>query len=164
MQESLRRFLAVRITLGVAVVLCVLCGIVVWGLTFYSLKVAVGEVRIIGVGVGVYWDRNCDNPVANLSWGKIVVNPLQPQVSKNVTVFVKNEGSNPVVIRLNVSDWFPTGIQGYMLLSWDYDGQVLGVDDAVKVTLVLSVDSRIWFESPRIQNYSFEITVSAVSS
>jgi len=160
----LRRFLAVRITLGVALVLCVLCGIVVWGLTVYSFKVAVGEVRVIGVGVGVYWDSNCDNPVANLSWGKIVVNPLQPQVSKNVTVFVKNEGGNPAVVRLKVSDWFPPGIQGYMRLSWDYDERVLGIDDSVKVTLVLSVDSGIWFESPRIQDYGFDIVIWADSA
>jgi len=160
----LRRFLAVRITLGVALVLCVLCGIVVWGLTVYSFKVAVGEVRVIGVGVVVYWDSNCDNPVSNLSWGRIVVNPLQPQVSKNVTLFVKNEGTNPVVARLNVSDWFPEGIQGYMGLSWDYNGRVLEADDSAKVTLVLSVDSRIWFESPRIQNFGFDIIIWADSA
>ena len=158
----MRRFLAVRVTLGVALVLCVLCGIVVWGLTVYSLKVAVGEVKVIGVGVGVYWDSNCDNPVANLSWGKIVVNPLVPEASKNVTFYVRNEGSSPVVIRLNATSWSPSRVERYMRLSWDYDGRVLDVHETVRVRLLLSVDSGIWFESPRIQEYNFDIVISAV--
>lgn len=155
--------MGVRVSLHLAVVLCVLSGIIVWGLTFYSFKVAVGEVRVIGIGVGVYWDSNCDNPVDSLSWGKIVINPLKPEASKNVTVYVKNEGNNLVVIQLNATGWSPSGVERYMRLSWDYDERVLGVDETVNVTLTLSVDSRIWFESPRIQDYSFDIIISASS-
>lgn len=154
--------LGVRVSLGVVVVLCVVCGVVVWGLTVYSFKVAVGEVRVIGVGVGVYWDSNCDNPVDSLSWGKIVINPLNSEVSKNVTFFVRNEGSSPVVVRLNASNWSPRGVEKYIRLAWDYDGLAFGVDETVKVVLVLTVDSGIWYESPRIQEYGFDIVVSAV--
>lgn len=146
----------------VVFVLCVVCGVVVWGLTVYSFKVAVGEVRIIGVGVGVYWDSNCDNPVESLSWGKIIVDPLGSEASKNVTFYVRNEGSSPVAIRLNATSWSPLGVERYMRLSWDYDGRVLGVDEMVRVRLVLSVDSGIWYEFPRIQEYSFDIIISAV--
>jgi len=157
-------FLGVRVSLGVVFVLCVVCGVVVWGLTVYSFKVAVGKVRVIGVGVGVYWDSNCDNPVDSLSWGKIVVDPLKPDVAKNVTVCVRNEGTNPVVIRLKVSGWSPPDVERYISLSWDYDGHVLEVGDSAIVTLFLWVDSGIWFESPRIQEYSFGIVVLAVSA
>jgi len=155
------RFFGVKVSLAVVFVLFVLFGVVVWSLTLYSLKVAVGEVRVVGVGVGVYWDSNCDNRVDFLSWGKIVVNPLIGEVSKNVTVCVRNEGSAPIVVRLNASNWSPANVEKYVRLSWDYDGRVLDSDETVTVTLTLSVDSGIWFESPRIQDYSFEIIVSA---
>ena len=155
-------FLGVRVSLGVVFVLCVLCGAVVWGLTAYSCKVAVGEVRVIGVGVGVYWDKNCDNPVDSLSWGRIVIDPLSVRSGKNVTVYFRNEGGEPIVVRLNVSNWSPANVEKYMRLSWDYSGHVLAVDDIVEVALILSVDSGVWYESPRIQEYSFDIIISAV--
>jgi len=155
-------FLGVRVSLGVVFVLCVVCGFVVWGLTVYSFKFVVGEIRVISVGVGVYWDSNCDNPVESLSWGKIAIDPLGSEASKNVTFYVRNEGSGPVVIRLNATKWSPLGVERYMRLSWDYDGRVVSVDEMVRVRLILFVDSGIWFESPRIQQYSFDIIISAV--
>jgi len=152
-----------KVSLRFAVILCLLSSVAVWGLTVYSFKVVVGEVRVIGVGVGVYWDRNGDNSVSFLSWGRITVNPLRPEESKNITVYVRNKGSSPVVISLNASGWSPPGVERYIHLNWDYSGSALDVDESVRVTLFLSVDSEIWFESPRIQNYNFDVTISAVS-
>jgi len=152
---------SVRVSLVVVVILCFLCGVVVWGLTVYSFKVAVGEMRIIGVGVGVYWDSNCDNLVDSLSWGTIVIDPLRHEVSKNVTVYVKNESNNPVVISLDISDWSPLGVEKYMRLSWDYDGRILDVDDSISIMLELSAGTQIWFESSRIQEYAFNIVIMA---
>ena len=161
--SNLRGFSEFKVSLDMVIILCFLTGFIVWGLTVYSFKVGwlSGETKVWGVGVGVYWDRNCDNPVNSISWGKIVVDPLKPEASKNITVYIKNEGYYPIVIKLNTSSWSPPSAQKYIRLSWDYDGHVLNVDEKVKVTLTLSIDSKIWFESPIIKDYSFNIIISA---
>ena len=158
-----RRLSKVRVPLYLALVFWVVSCIIVWSLTLYSIKVITGEVGVVGIGVGVYWDGNCDNPVNSLSWGKIVVNPLLLEVSKYLTVYVRNEGSIPAIIHLNVTEWSPFGIERYISLSWSCDGRVLGVNEAINVTLILSIDSEIWFEPSRIQDFSFNIIISASS-
>jgi len=160
LRRSLEWFLGVRVSLGVVLVLCVVCGVVIWALTDYSYKVAIGEVGVIGFGVGVYWDRNCYNPVHFISWGKIVISPLGP-VSRNVTVYVRNEGRNPVVVQLSVSSWSPPSVERHMWVSWDYDGRVLQSGEKAEVTLTVLVDPGIGLESPRIREFRFDITVSA---
>ena len=145
----------------VAIILCALSSIIVWGLTIYSFKVAIGEVKVIGVGVSVYWDRNCDNPVEYLSWGKIVVNPLKPWIEKNITLYVRNENDGPAIMELETSDWNPPRMEKYMRVDWDYDGKVLGAGEAAKVTIFLYINSSIWFESPRIEEFNFNMIVSA---
>ena len=152
-----------KVPLHLAVLFSLLLGLVVWGICAFSFRASIGEAKIIGVGVGVYWHENCDNPVTNLSWGEIVVNPLQPNVSKGVAVYVQNEEGTSIVLSLATSDWYPAFVRNYMSLDWDYDGQVLRAGDNVKVTLILCANSSLWFQSPRVQDYSFNIVVSSSS-
>jgi len=156
-----RAFLEEKVPLHLAFILCVLTAIIIWSLTTYSFKVAIGEVRVRGIGVGVYWDENCDNPVDAINWGKIIVNPLKPYVFKNVTVYVRNEGSSPVLIRMNMSNVHPSSLKKYMYIAWDYDGKVLGVKEPVKITLSLCINSSIWLELSRIEEFSFDLVISA---
>lgn len=152
-----------KVPLHLAVLFSLLLGLAVWGISAYSFRASIGEARIIGVGVGVYWDENCDNPVTNLSWGEIVVNPLQSNVSKGVAVYVQNEEGTSIVLSLATSDWHPAFVRNYISLDWDYEGQVLRAGDNVKVTLALCVNSSLWFQSPRVQDFSFNIVVSSSS-
>ena len=150
-----------KVPLHLAVLFSLLVGLVVWGISAYSFRASIGEPKMIGVGV--YWDENCDNPVTNLSWGEIVVNPLQPNVSKGVAVYVQNEEGTSIVLSLATSDWYPAFVRNYISLNWDYEGQLLRAGDNVEVTLILCVNSSLWFQSPRVQDYSFNIVVSSSS-
>jgi hypothetical protein len=147
--------------LGFVFVICILFGVIVWGLFDYSFKVSASKVRVIGVGVGIYWDGDCDNAIVSLSWGMVVVNTLRFSESKNIAVYVQNEGTEPITLFLNTSDWDPPFGSKYVNLSWDYDGRVLGSGEVMKVNLILSINSSIWFESVRVQDYSFIIIISA---
>lgn len=161
-RNLIKRLLKVRISLGLVFVICVLFWVFVWGLFDFSFKFAAGNARVIGVGVGVYWDSNCDNAIVSLSWGKFVVNPMRISESKNVTVYVRNEGTEPIILFLNTYDLDPPFLRNYINLSWDYDGRFLESGEVMKVNLILSINSSIWWESIQAQKYSFNIKISAL--
>jgi hypothetical protein len=163
----LRRFYdwyrAVKVPLHLAALFSLIFGLAVWGIFAYSFRASIGETKIIGIGVGVYWDANCDNRVTNLSWGEIVVNPLQPNVSKQLAAYVRNEKETDSVLSLSTSKWDPAFVENYISLGWDYEGQVLASGDTLQVTFILFVNSSLWFQTPRVQHYSFDIVVSSGS-
>ena len=164
-RSLLRRFYdwirGAKVPLHLAVLSSLLFGLAVWGIYAYSFRASIGETKIIGIGVGVYWDENCDNPVTNMSWGEIVVNPLQPNVSKQIAAYVRNEEVTDIVLSLATSEWHPAFVENYIGLGWDYVGQVLAPGDSIEVVFILSVNSSLWFQTPRVQDYSFNIVVSS---
>ena len=109
-----------------------------------------GSVK--AVGVGVYWDQACSNPVSSISWGV-----LDPGSNVNKTVYIKNTGTNAVTLSLTASNWNPSNASNYMTLSWNYGGQLVNVGAVVQVKLTLSVLSSI----SGITNFSFDITIIA---
>jgi len=163
MKRFFRWFIRVKIPLYLSITISILLGIIVWGSTVYFFfpRTTIGEVNMIGIGVGVHWDANGDNPIKTLSWGNITINPLQPKITKNVTAYIRNEGNEIIVLQLNTSNWQPATANMYISLSWDYNGQDLGTKETIKITLFLSVNPKIWFRTSKIQDYSFDIIISA---
>jgi hypothetical protein len=109
-----------------------------------------GTVRTIGVGV--YWDNECTDPVPYICWGT-----LEPGASENVTFYVRNEGSSVSTISMNTSKWNPSNAWRYIALSWNYAGQQISPDRVIQVTLTLSISPHI----EGIINFSFDITITA---
>ena len=70
--------------------------------------------NVAGVGVGVYWDSGCINPVSSINWGA-----LEPGTTIDVTIYVKNEGSIAVVLSMTTDNWDPASALSYMTLSWN---------------------------------------------
>lgn len=103
------------------------------------------------IGVGVYWDQACTNPVSSIAWGT-----LDPGATVERTVFVRNEGNTDSSISLTTSNWSPSNASDYITLNWDYSGQTLSVNQVVQVKFTLSVSSSI----SGITNFSFDITIS----
>jgi hypothetical protein len=109
-----------------------------------------GTVKAIGVGV--YSDQACNNPVTSISWGTI-----DPGSSINKTVYIKNTGNNAVTLTLATSNWNPASASSYMTLTWDYNGQTINVNAVIQVKLTLSVLSTV----SGITNFGFDITIVA---
>ena len=107
-----------------------------------------GAVKAIGVGV--YWNNECTNPLSSIDWGV-----LEPGSSKNVTCYIRSEGNSVSTLSMNASNWNPSNASSYMTLSWDYGGQSINPDDVVQVTFTLSVDASI----EGITSFSFDITI-----
>ena len=107
-----------------------------------------GTVKVIGVGV--YWDNDCTDPLPSVDWGT-----LEPGSSKNVTCYIRNEGSSVSTLSMYTSNWSPSNASSYMSLSWDYGGQSINVDEVVRVMFTLSVSASI----EGITSFSFDITI-----
>lgn len=121
-----------------------------------------GEVSVGGIGAGIYWDENCDNPITNMSWGKISINPLQSNIYKNITIYIKNESNRPITLKMNITDLNPPSIKKYISIKWNYEGNILQQNEIFKIKLTLALNANIWFETPRISNYDFKILILAI--
>ena len=108
----------------------------------------VGEVQAIGVGI--YWDQSCTTEVSSINWGII-----EPGSSKNVTIYIRNEGNSVASLTMNASNWNPSNASDYIDLSWDYQGQVINVSEVLEVTFTLVISSEI----QGITSFSFDIVI-----
>jgi hypothetical protein len=103
------------------------------------------------MGVGVYWDISCNNQVTSIDWGVV-----QPGATKDVTVYIRNEGNTPAILSLATENWNPSLAASYMSVSWDYSGQIIEVGAAFQVKLSLSVSDGI----DGITNFSFDVVIT----
>jgi len=120
------------------------------GFTQSSVRI-VGRGTVKAVGVGVFWDSNCTDPVSFIDWGMV-----EPGSMNNVTVYVRNEGNVAASISLATDNWNPLNASDYLALSWNYDGRQLNPLEVVQVTLTLSVSSSV----QGIESFSFDIIIS----
>ena len=109
----------------------------------------IGSVKAIGVGV--YWDSSCSNQVTSINWGTV-----QPGSTKDMNVYIKNEGNAPETLSLETQNWSPAIASTYIGLTWDYNGQVLNVGGVIQVKLTLSVLNAI----EGVTNFSFDIVIT----
>jgi hypothetical protein len=135
--------------------LAVLLSIV--ALTVFASGFTQSSVRIVGrgtvkaVGVGVFWNSNCTNPVSFIDWGMV-----EPGSMNNVTVYVRNEGNVAADLSLATDNWNPSSASNYMAFTWNYANQPLQPLEVVQVVLTLTVSSSI----QGIESFSFDIAIS----
>jgi len=109
-----------------------------------------GGTVYLPVGVGFYWDRNCTDPVRFVDWGTV-----GPESTVNVTVFVKNEGSQAISLNITAENWSPIEATSYMTFSSNYMGQTIDLRESLQITLSLTTSPYI----EEITSFSFDINV-----
>lgn len=123
-------------------------------LSFFTLHGVFNVPNVSAVtsasGLGVYWDAAGTKPVSSISWGNVSVGS-----EKDVTVYVKNLGTTPVILSMNMSALGPSAAYLKIYLCWDYYGWQLGSGSIVKVTLRLFVSPYV----SGINNFSFNINI-----
>jgi hypothetical protein len=102
------------------------------------------------VGIDVYWDHKCTDILSSIDWGV-----LEPDSSESVTCYIRNELSSVSTLSMYTSNWIPANASDYLILSWDYGGQSINVDEVMQITFTLSVDASI----EGITSFSFDITI-----
>jgi hypothetical protein len=72
-----------------------------------------------------------------------------------VTIYVKNEGKDPVQLSYYTSNWNPPEAANYLNLGWDYNGQMLKARKTSQLTFTLSVTAN----TTGIETFGFDLTV-----
>jgi len=110
-----------------------------------------GSIQIqTSEGIGIYSNAQGTVSLTSIEWGT-----LTPGGSNSITCYIKNEGSSPVTLAMQTSDWQPISAQNYITLSWNYNAQSISPNQVVQVTLTLSVNPNI----QGITNFGFDITI-----
>jgi hypothetical protein len=112
-----------------------------------------GNVK--AVGVGVYWDSSCTNETSSINWGT-----LAPNSTKNVMLYIKNNGTVAVTLSMATSGWNPAGAASYLTLNWNCTNYNLYHGNVVTAYLTLSVSPSV----SGITSFSFDITITGTES
>lgn len=118
----------------------------------YLDTISVPELVGVGKSIDVFWDANCRSVVGSIDWGTLI-----PGDTRNVTIYVRNEGEGATVLALNVSGWTPLQASNYMDIGWNYSGTTVQPGQTVPILLTLSVNSSI----SGITDFGVNITVSS---
>ena len=121
-----------------------------YGLLFGSQTIN-NQGNVNTIGVGVYSEASCVNEVSTIDWGY-----MEPGSTKNVTVYVRNEGTIPMTLSMTVDNWDPAGASTYIVLSWTREGSQVNAQSVLQADLTLSVSSSI----SDISSFSFDITIT----
>jgi hypothetical protein len=144
--QSLSKFFRVLLLLGI-LVLVMIEGTFVTSFGF-TTSVSGNASFVENDNIGIY--GGLQNNVSVIDWGLIY-----PGSSKDVAILVSNEGNTNLVLRLSTRDWVPEPANNYITLSWDYDGQVIRPQQAVRVVLTLYVSEY----TTRISDFTFTIVI-----
>lgn len=136
------------------IVFCVSITLIYTSASMYFSSVTIGSKGTVKtLGVGVFWDKVCSNSVSYIDW-EIV----DPGSQRNVTVYVRNEGSVPTSISLDAVNWDPPSASSYIILSWDYLGQLVEPNESIEATLILSISSSV----QNLTNFKFDIVIAGI--
>jgi len=140
-----------KVTIGTVLAIAVV-GMVVTALgALVATRTISNTGNLKAIGVGVYLDNSCTSAVSSIDWGA-----LEPGVTKNFTIYVRNEGNVQVRLSMTTSNWNSASASSYITLSWDRDNYVLTAGSVVLAVLTLSVSSSI----SGITSFSFDIIIA----
>jgi hypothetical protein len=138
--------------------------LIIGSLTLFASNIIAGQLfssKSIGsrgtikkINVGIYWDENCSSTVSFIDWGTI-----EPGSIKNVSVFIRNEGTHAASLFLSTDNWNPSNASWFITLGWDYDGQTFEPFEILLVTLILQVSPDI----EGIKSFSFDIIIGVTA-
>lgn len=112
-----------------------------------------GNVK--AVGVGVYTDSGCTTKALQIDWGA-----LTPGASKNITLYIRNEGTANVVLSMTTGSWTPAGASTYITLSWNKQAQTLSTQATASAVLTLRVSSNV----TGISSFGFNIIITGTEA
>jgi len=80
-------------------------------------------------GIRMYWDKTCTLKVLSIDWGV-----LSPGMSKEIAVYVRNEGNQTLFLILSTTNWNPSTANQYLIFSWNYKDIRIVACEVVTVT------------------------------
>jgi hypothetical protein len=109
-----------------------------------------GGVKV-SVGVGVYSDVLCRVGLNSIDWGE-----LESGASKNMTVYVRNEGKSAWVLAFSTVNWNPSAAAKHISVNWNCDNKPVSPNKVVALVFTLSTSELM----AGIDHFSFDIVLS----
>jgi len=111
--------------------------------------------NISAIGVGVYWDSDCNDKVSFISWGS-----LGPGETKDIGFYILNEGNVAIVLSMTSDNWNSTEAFNFITLEWDREGYMLISGSSIHAVLTLSISSTI----SEVEGFSFDTIVTGTET
>jgi hypothetical protein len=109
-----------------------------------------GGVKV-GVAFGVYSDVLCRVGLNSIDWGE-----LESGASKNMTVYVRNEGKSALVLGFSTVNWNPSAAAKCISVSWNYDNKPVSPSKVVELVFTLSTSKFM----VGVDRFSFDIVLT----
>lgn len=113
-----------------------------------------GSGSVESVGLGVYWDPECTDSTSSLDFGL-----LTSGASKNFTLYLRNEGNSVLTLNMTSENWDPPGAVDSISLTWNLEGQQIGLEEVTEFVITLSVSDGI----QGIDSFSMDIVISGIA-
>jgi hypothetical protein len=104
--------------------------------------------------IGVYADSYCTQQLTAIDWGSLAAGEQQTAI-----VFLRNVGNVSCVLQLNVTNWAPQYLSDHVSVSWDYRGQILAVDEVLRVVFTIAVSSDL----ENVGAFSYDLMITTFS-
>jgi hypothetical protein len=103
---------------------------------FLYLRNSVPNVSaVVATGsIGIYWDAGCTKTVSSIDWGV-----LSPGQTKEVVVYARNEGNQPVLLTIAPMNYSPANASEFLNFTWTCVDAGVVPGKAVQVTQSLYV-------------------------
>lgn len=111
-----------------------------------------GNVSAVdSIGIGIYWNRRCTQPVTAIDWGALL-----PGGQKSFVVYLRNENTTAILFTFSKTEtWDPANAASYMQLSFNHSGRQIYLNQVYPATLTLHVSPMI----VGITSFKFNIVI-----
>ncbi len=93
--------------------------------------------KIVAIGLQVFRDAALTQQATEFSWGELAAGN-----TATMQLWVKNNGTVPIILSLSAEDWTPLIAQQYITFSWNYaPGTVIQKGSLLEVAVIISVTS-----------------------
>jgi len=104
--------------------------------------------------LGAYWDVGCSARVSSIDWGN-----MTPSQTKNITFYIRNEGSTTIFLSGIDKSWNPITAEGYIRFVFGSADQTVQVSEVKKVTCSLTISPEI----TNITNFRFDVLLQGTN-
>jgi len=140
-----------RLTIGTIALVAVMGALLATYAALTSVYTVHNATGVNSIGVGVFLDSACTEPVTTINWGM-----LNPGAAPTQTVYVSNNGTASVTLTLTTGNWNPSAAQGNFTVSWNQQNATLAAGGVVPAVITLSVSS----SAVGISSVTFDITIT----
>lgn len=109
--------------------------------------------KIVCVGVQIFNDLERTQPLIEVDW-----NDIGPGELASRAAYLFNNGTTPITLSLQATDWTPLEAQAYLTLTWTYLSETIIQS---RETLPVSFNLAARAESTNITSFTFTAIITA---